>query len=112
MLTAEVLGRIVTGADLFAETPHGGLVLRHSGYLFIAINASSFVTADHYEASVAGLFQRVRTVPPAAGFDRVMIPGDPEAEARDAARQGGIELPEELVDAVRTLGRHPEHDRR
>jgi ureidoglycolate dehydrogenase (NAD+) len=41
-----------------------------------------FTDADQFLADVDGLFDRLKHVKPAPGFQRVMIPGEPEAEQR------------------------------
>jgi len=49
-----------------------------------------------------------RAVPPAAGFDRVQTPGEPEARSRQQRLTDGIPLPtktwEAIVAAAATVG--------
>jgi uncharacterized oxidoreductase len=42
---------------------------------------------------------RLRSVPPAPGFNRVLVPGDPEAASRKA-RASTIPIPDKTWDAV------------
>src|SRR5205807_8293500 len=76
MVAIEILGRILSGADAFSDTLHGGTYFRHVGITLIAIDSGVFTTASDFAQRTAELATRGRAVPPAAGFDRVMMPGD------------------------------------
>lgn len=96
MLAAEVLGRIVPGADDVADTLRGGAGFRHSGFLFIALRSDLFVAAERYRSRTSELLSRIRASSPADGFSEVLVPGDPEARTREARRSEGIPLTDEL----------------
>lgn len=102
MVVAEVLGRIVTGAEAYADTHLAGPVLRHSGYLFIGVRAAAFVDEAAYLAQVDALFDRIRSSPPAPGFSSVLVPGDPEARSRAQAMAAGIKVDDELLVEITT----------
>src|SRR5918911_5007858 len=81
-LVVELLGRVMTGADDFAEGERGGAVYGRSGALVVAIDPGIFRDRDAFARGVDETLARVRAVPPAPGFDEVMVPGDPETRTR------------------------------
>lgn len=107
MLTAEVFGRIVTGADDASDTERGGPWLRHAGYLFVGFAVDAFIERERYDERVRDLFDSIRAVPPAPGFDRVLVPGDVEATSR-AATADAFDYPDDLVAQIRRLARSPD----
>jgi LDH2 family malate/lactate/ureidoglycolate dehydrogenase len=108
MLTAEILGRVFSGADNFSPVPFGGIRFRHCGTTMIVFRADLFQPLEEYCKRAEELGNRVRTVPPAAGFKEVLIPGDLEARARRVREREGIPIPENvwqrLVDLAASLG--------
>ena len=56
----------------------------------------------------------METMPPAKGFERVLVPGDPEANSRRERATTGIPVPEptwkELVALAASLGISPDGD--
>ena len=108
MVAAEILGRILSGADDHSHTEHGGTYFKHCGITFVAIRANLFDSS--FAARTNELAHRVRAVPPQPEVAAVMMPGDYEFNARvDRVRNGRIEIPEstwdEVVAAARHLGR-------
>lgn len=75
-----------------------------TSHAFIAINIEAFRPLDEYNASVDSMLGDLRAAPPAAGHDRVMVPGDPELIARADRLERGIPLHPLVVDDLRELG--------
>ena len=50
------------------------------------------------------MVDRVRAVPPIESFERVLMPGDPEAEARDNRRQQGIPIEDDIWGTIVEAG--------
>ncbi|MSR82140.1 MAG: Ldh family oxidoreductase [Candidatus Latescibacteria bacterium] len=96
MLAAELLGRVFTGADAFAQPLRGGPIFGHTGTAMIAFRADLFQPLAAYADRADELEQRVRAVPPAPGFAEVLIPGDLEARTRETRVRGGIPIPDDL----------------
>ncbi|MBI2506325.1 MAG: Ldh family oxidoreductase [Candidatus Latescibacteria bacterium] len=96
MLAAELLGRVFTGSDTFAERPHGGPIFGHTGTAMIAFRADLFQPLTEYASRTDELEQRVRAVPPALGFAEVLVPGDLEARTREVRQREGIPIPDDL----------------
>jgi LDH2 family malate/lactate/ureidoglycolate dehydrogenase len=103
-LVVEMLGRVLTGADDFAEAVRGGPTYGHSGTFVLAIDPGMFRDRQDYARSVDETLARVKAVLPAAGFDEVLIPGEPEARSRDHRERHGIEVEQATVDAIRAVG--------
>lgn len=96
MLAAEILGRVFTGADAFAQHPRGGPIFGHTGTAMVAFRVDLFQPLASYTGRADELEQRVRAVPPAPGFAEVLVPGDLEARTRQARLREGIPIPEDL----------------
>src|SRR5439155_15730139 len=88
-MVVELLGRVMTGADDFAEGERGGAVYGHSGALVIAIDPGVFRDRESFAQGVDQTLARVRAVPPAPGFEEVMVPGDPERQTRQQREREG-----------------------
>lgn len=103
----ELLGQVLTASDQVPEGRWGGSIFHHSGAVFVAVDVGAFRPADESIAAASSLADRLREVPPAPGFDRVLAPGDPEAANR-TARADRLELPratwDELAAAAGRLG--------
>ena len=105
MLAAEYLGRILTGSDDFAQEGRGGPVFGHSGTTIIAIKADLFQALPDYSQRAQEMADRIRAVPPAPGFQEVLVPGDLEARTRAIRQRDGIPVPRKLWDEIMNLGR-------
>ena len=108
MLADEFLGRVLSGADAYAETERGGPILRHQGVTFIVFKADLFQPMADFGRVSDALHRQVRGVPPAPGFEEVMVPGDLEARARSERGRNGIPLTDvvwkSLTDLAAELG--------
>ena len=108
MVAAEILGRILSGADAYSDTHHGGVGFRHSGVTLIAVDSGSFSSSGQFAERTTELVSRIQAVPPAAGFTEVMAPGDFEHRARTSRLKQGIQIPDstwaEVVQTAESLG--------
>lgn len=105
MVASEFLGRILTGSHYLADPPHGGVVFGYTGVFLLVFRADVFQEFRDYGASADTMEHRIRAVPPAPGFDQVMLPGEPEARNRRRRRQEGIPLEEHTWDSLMELAR-------
>ena len=85
---------------------------RELNWFVIAIDIAPFQpVADFVRASEAYL-QQVKDVPPAPGFDEVLIPGELEARAKERRAVEGIPIPDEtwqeMQEIARQVGVDPE----
>jgi len=70
------------------------------GHLFIVLNVAAFGSPEQYAARCADVFERIRTLPPAAGAARALLPGEPEHRCEQEYRRAGIRLPADAVAEV------------
>ncbi len=49
--------------------------------------------------------KRLKSQPPAEGFDEVLLPGEPESRSRAERMEKGIPLPDATWDAITTVAR-------
>jgi uncharacterized oxidoreductase len=95
-MMVEVLSTALGGADEpEMHAPNGA----NSGSFFLAIDPAVFRPFEGYAASIERLVDRVATVPPAPGFERVLLPGEPEQRSR-AERAAAISLPPATWSAI------------
>ena len=108
MLANELLGRVLSGSDDYAEDNRGGPVMRHQGVTIIALKADLFRPLTDFATRADEYQDRMRAVLPAPGFDEVIVPGDPEKRARAERSRDGVPVPDDvwqsLVDVAEALG--------
>ena len=71
--------------------------------LLLAISPEAFDDSTDFAAQVAALKRRVKAVQPAAGFDEVLLPGEPEAQSYAKRVQAGIPLPDAVWADLREI---------
>jgi uncharacterized oxidoreductase len=103
-MVVELLGRVMSGADDFAEGGRGGAVYGHSGSLVVAIDPGIFRDRAAFERGVDETLAKVKAVPPAPGFDEVLVPGEPEHRTRQQRLREGIYVEDATVDEIRKTG--------
>ncbi len=92
MLAVEFLGRILTGANGFAEGDLGGPVMREQGVTMVVLKADLFQPLTGFAQLADDKISQMKAVAPAPGFTEVLVPGDVENQARAARRRHGIPL--------------------
>jgi LDH2 family malate/lactate/ureidoglycolate dehydrogenase len=94
------------GAGLTAEQPAPDG--RGGGVLVLALNPRAFASEDAYTGTIDRMAAAVKAVPPAPGFEAVLLPGEPEAQARAERERSGVPIPEDtwaaLADAAKRFG--------
>ena len=100
MLACEVLGRLLSGSDAYAEPVRGGDGMKYQGVTFMLFRADLFQSIADFTSSMTAFQQEVRAIPPADGFDEVVVPGDLEARARADRRANGLPLPDDVWEPL------------
>jgi len=95
---AELLSGPMAGADAYP-----GVFMR-SGIFIFAVDVGVFRPAAGYAQAMEKTLGRIKAVPPAPGFDEVLLPGEPEARLRVARERDGIPIPDDTWTAVCTAG--------
>jgi len=108
MAMTEVFGGLLAASESYADEGQGTPMFRPQGVLMQVFKADLFQPMAEYRQRVDNLTERLRSTPPAEGFDRVMAPGDPEARARIERGHDGIPIANDvwqsIVEAAATLG--------
>ncbi len=82
-----------------ADMPGQGL-----GHFFGAMRVDAFRPANEFKQHMDQWIRRFRAATPAAGHERVLIPGDPERKMEAERSRTGIPVTESVADELRTLG--------
>jgi LDH2 family malate/lactate/ureidoglycolate dehydrogenase len=95
---AELLSGPLIGAEAYPA------VTQRSGIFILALDAAAFRPAPDYRRALAETLGRIKGVPPAPGFDEVLVPGEPEARMRALRERDGIPVPDDTWTAVCAAG--------
>lgn len=74
------------------------------GHFFGAMRVDAFRPADEFKMHMDHWIKRFRQAKPAAGQERVLIPGDPEREMEAVRRTAGIPLLAPVVEDLKQTG--------
>lgn len=74
------------------------------GHFFGAMRIDAFRTAAAFKDDMDRWIQSFKKAKTVDGFDRVIIPGEPEAEMVKERLQNGISVPESVEEELRQLG--------
>ncbi|TRW45823.1 Ldh family oxidoreductase [Georgenia yuyongxinii] len=88
---ADLLAGPLAGADSYS-----GAVMETGVFMF-AVASDAFRPERDYLRAMDAVTARITGVPPAPGFDDVLLPGEPEARTHRARLNDGIPLPEETL---------------
>jgi uncharacterized oxidoreductase len=78
------------------QSAHEGSAGQLAGVFLIVIDPSAFGDPEEYVRLVSTTLTALRGVPPAPRVERVLVPGEPEAQARQQRSQHGLQLPEQI----------------
>ncbi len=73
------------------------------GHFFGVMRIDAFRPAADFKAHMDNWIQRFRAAKPAAGHEKVLIPGDPEREMQLIREKDGIPLAASVVAELRDL---------
>ena len=74
------------------------------GHFFGAMRVDAFRPADEFKQHMDNWIQRFRNAKPAEGYDKVLIPGDPEREMEAIRLKDGIPIVESVVNDLKAVG--------
>jgi ureidoglycolate dehydrogenase (NAD+) len=103
----EVLCGVLAGAGVrtgVGELYGGRTTAQDTGHFHLAIDPERTVGRDRFAAVLDGLLAELRALPPAPGFDEVLVPGDPEDRARAERERSGIPIEPALWRTLCALG--------
>ena len=70
----------------------------------VVIDPSKFMPVEEFTARVDDMLDEFKACPPAAGVERVLIPGEIEADRERESMEKGIELSDPVVEELRRVG--------
>jgi ureidoglycolate dehydrogenase (NAD+) len=94
-LMVEILCGVLSGSGVrygVGDLYSGGEQQQNTGHFHLAIDPERTVGRDRFAAVLAGLLGELRAITPAAGFDEVLVAGDPEACARAERERSGVPI--------------------
>jgi LDH2 family malate/lactate/ureidoglycolate dehydrogenase len=94
-LMVEVLCGVLAGAGVregVGDLYSGGEVQQNTGHFHLAIDPERTVGRDAFAGVLGGLLDELRAIPPARGFDEVLVAGDPEDRARAQRERDGVPI--------------------
>jgi uncharacterized oxidoreductase len=94
----ELLARGLCGVDPTQSHPIG-----QNGPLFLALNIPFLAPGEQFLGAAERLRGQIAGSPPIAGFDEVLLPGDPERRAREQRLAQGIPIPEPIWEQIVAL---------
>jgi uncharacterized oxidoreductase len=94
----ELLARGLCGVDQ-ARTHTIGL----NGPLIMALNIPFLAPKGQFQSAAERLRAQIAGSPPLAGFDEVLLPGDPEQRARRRRLEEGVSIPQQTWEAILAL---------
>jgi LDH2 family malate/lactate/ureidoglycolate dehydrogenase len=74
------------------------------GHFFGAMRVDAFRPAGEFKEHMDNWIQRFRKAKPAPGYDKVLIPGDPEREMEVIRMKDGIPVVESVADDLKKVG--------
>jgi uncharacterized oxidoreductase len=91
-LLIELLGGVLTGQGGIPGQP--GLTISGNSVLFLVVSVDAFRPLADFLVDGATLCDQVKAIPPAPGFDEVLLPGEPEYRSAERRRASGIVVDE------------------
>jgi LDH2 family malate/lactate/ureidoglycolate dehydrogenase len=73
------------------------------GHFFLAVNPAAFRPVEDFRADMDVLLETLRATKPANPAEPVLVPGDPERQARAERLAKGIPLARSLLDRLRAI---------
>jgi LDH2 family malate/lactate/ureidoglycolate dehydrogenase len=106
-LVMGVLASVLTGASFGTELGNmkDGPRAGGDGQFFIAIGVEAFAEVGAFKARMDGIVRQLRESRPAAGVDRVYVPGERAADAESRHLAEGIPVDDTTLEALATTAR-------
>ena len=105
-LMVEVLCGVLPGAGVrhgVGDLYGGGSGAQDTGHFHLALDPERTVGRARFAAVLDGLLDELRAIPPAPGFDEVLVAGDPEDRARAERERTGVPIAPALWGTLRAL---------
>lgn len=87
---------LLSGLSGVPEVEEGTL----SGAFMQVIRISAFTPREPYQRGIRAFLDMIKAIPPAPGFDEVLVPGDFEHRTRVKRLRDGFDVPGPIVEAL------------
>ena len=94
----DILGGVLSGGGYGANPGRPNF-----GHYVAAYSIEAFMDTQEFKRTMDEWMRMLKMTPPARGHDRVLYPGQPEAEATEDRRANGIPFHPEVVDWFRDI---------
>ena len=64
------------------------------------IDVNAFIALEEYQKGVRAFLDSITSIPPAPGFDEVLVPGDFEVNTRTNRLANGIDVPNTIYQQL------------
>jgi LDH2 family malate/lactate/ureidoglycolate dehydrogenase len=95
-MMVEVLCAVLGGGGM--STQLGSIRIHHKfvrvNHVFFAIDVQRFLPLDEFHRRMDWLVANVKSAPPAAGYDEVLVAGEPERRLEEERLRDGIPIPD------------------
>jgi uncharacterized oxidoreductase len=103
-VACELLGGALTGSGTWHRQPDTARSVVN-GMLTILIDPGKLGTPERFDQEAVAFIDWLKQSPPAPGFDRVRMAGEPEREARAKREREGIVIDDQTWDEIVEAGR-------
>jgi LDH2 family malate/lactate/ureidoglycolate dehydrogenase len=102
----DILSGVTTGAAfaLHLNTLENLNAVQNLGHVFTAVRTDLFLPAPEFARRMDEILGMLKSSPAAAGVERVLAPGELEADTEALYRSAGIPVPDEVVAQLTDLG--------
>ncbi len=105
-MLADILGGVLAGSAFGGEIRDMNTDFsapQDVGHFFLAMKIEAFLPLAEFEARMEDLIGRLKALPPAAGFDEVLYPGEPEARKATERNSHRVPLAPATIAALTKL---------
>ena len=95
---ANILSGVLTGGSFgpqnfppYSTAEYGNQLVRE-GHFIIVFRVDNFMLVDEFKSRMDAMIREIKASEPAKGFNRVLLPGEPEFEAKNQRLKAGIPL--------------------
>ena len=88
---------LLSGLSGVPEVEQGTL----AGAFMQVIRVSAFTALASYQRGIRTFLDNIKSIPPAPGFDEVLVPGDFEHRSRVRRLAEGFDIPDTILDGIR-----------
>lgn len=100
-MLVDILGGALSGAGITSLPEYQG----GNGSFMLALNIEVFRPLDEFLDTMDRFIKRVKEVPPAPGFDEVIIPGEPEFKTKEKREKEGITISKKTWEDIQSLSK-------